>query len=149
MSQQVKSIDLGVEWDPNAPAAELISQDSGVARLTMAAHPNDPDQRHVVLSWEGVALAMMTEPNDEAIAGHPLYPLGLAQVRWAGVVTDSATVSDLKSCNQVHPRHAGSRYTDLVHFVLPLKECVVEVVARTITVARGDAPHHAQTAPPP
>jgi hypothetical protein len=143
MSQKVKSIDLGVEWDPNAPEAELIIQDSGVARLTMGAHPNDPDQRRVVLSWEGVALALMTEPNDEAIAGHPLYPLGLAQLRSAGVVTDSATVSDLKARNQVHPHHVGSRYTDLIHFVLPLKECVVEVVARTITVARGDAPHHA------
>jgi hypothetical protein len=38
-----------VRWEPNAPEACLVSDDQGRAALAQRAHPDDSDQRCVVL----------------------------------------------------------------------------------------------------
>jgi hypothetical protein len=42
----------------------------------------------------------------------------------------------LEKQNNVHSRHDPSRFKSLVHYVLPLKESVVEVVADSIALQR-------------
>jgi hypothetical protein len=140
VSPTVQSLDLGVRWEPNAPAAVLVAHDDGGARLELRAHRADPDQRSVVLTWRGCRSTRMEAPNDEAIGGHPLFRVGLGHVLWAGEVLDSPLVAELEERNRAHVRHDERRYATLRHWILPLKEVVVEVVAEQLAVARVEAP---------
>ena len=134
--EQVRPLDLGVEWEPNAPDAVLITRDLGPAVLALRAHFDDTDSRCVVLEWRGVRSARMDPPNDEAISGHRLYAKGLSQVLWAGRVYDSELIRGLEQQNRVHPRYNPASFANLNHDVVRLKECVVEVVAKQLTVRR-------------
>ena len=78
----------------------------------------------------------MGAPNDEALRGHRLYQRGLAELRWAGLVEDSERIARLEQANRAHPRHDPERFAQLRHYILPLKEGVVEVIAETISVQR-------------
>jgi hypothetical protein len=120
-----------VAWSPNAPEAVLVSGDLGRTVLALAPHPQDPDRRHVVLVWTGSMSASVSPPNDEAISSHRLYGSGLSDVPWIGVVENSELVASLAGSSAVGAERAH------VHHVLPLKECVVEVVAATVAVERG------------
>lgn len=106
--------------------------------MVLHAHPDDADQRHVVLRWGGCVAAVMQPPNDEALAGHPLYDKGLSAIDWAGEVIESEWIARLERQNRVHPNHDPSRYTHLRHFVLPLKEKTVEAVADTCKTVRSE-----------
>jgi hypothetical protein len=136
VAEHVETFDLGVTWDPNAPDAVLLTGDFGPTALALQAHPDDQDGRCVVLVWAACRLACMTPPNDEAISGHRLWEKGLRETRWAGVVHDSELIDGLERQNRVHPQHSASLFEGLTHYVLPLKECVVEVVAREVAVRR-------------
>ncbi len=136
MTEHVVAFDLGVKWNPNAPEAILLSDDYGRTALALNAHHDDPDNRCVVLLWSGVHSACMADPNDEAISGHRLYRSGLSDVLWAGVVRDSAAVDALEAQNRVHPSQDAPRFEKLMHHVVLLKECVVEVIAERVTVHR-------------
>jgi hypothetical protein len=52
------------------------------------------------------------------------------------IVEQSKWIRDLERRNRVHPRHDAARYVRLTHFILPLKECTVEVVAEKVSVLR-------------
>jgi len=136
MAERVVESGIRTEWEPNAPDAVLISDDSGRTALAVRAHPDDPDKQNVVLLWRGVEFAALGAPNDEAIAGHPLWPAGLGEVRWLGLVERSARVRALAAQNSVHPSHDRRRYDLLDHYIAPLKECVVEVVAKSMETQR-------------
>jgi hypothetical protein len=137
VAEHVEDVDLGVKWEPDAPAAQLTAGYDGETRLRLRAHPDDPDQRRVDLVWNGCLVARMEPPNDEAISGHRLYEAGLREVQWIGEVHGSDLISDLERRNRVHPHHSAERYTELRHWVAPLKECTVEVVARSLHIKRG------------
>lgn len=130
------NVDLGVTWDPNAPNAVLTASDMGHTLLTLRPHPDDSDRRSVVLEWSGSRLSCMSDPNDEAISGHRLFSKGLGDVLWAGLVEHSSLTMDLERQNSVHPLHDPSRFARLSHYVVLLKECVVEVVAADVLVRR-------------
>jgi hypothetical protein len=76
----------------------------------------------------------MGAPNDEARHGHRLRDL--AYIRWIGEVLDSALIAELEVANRVHRGHDPRRYESLRHWVVPLKECTVEVVAQALEVQR-------------
>ena len=136
MAEHVRQLDLGVSWDPNAPDAVLMSDDRGRTSLAVRASVEDADRRSVVLVWTGVLFSSLGAPNDEAIAGHRLYDKGIREVLWAGGVEQSELVKSLEQQNRVHARHVPTRYDDLEHHVVLLKEGVVEVVARALTIER-------------
>ena len=137
MGEHVAAIDLGVKWEPNAPSALLTTTDGGEARLRLRAHPDDHDQHPVELVWDRCLAARMEPPNDEAVSGHRLYDVGLREVLWLGEVYESGLIAELERTNRVHARHSAERYIPLRHWVVPLKECTVEVVARSPRVERG------------
>ena len=137
MAEHVAAVDLGIECEPNAPAARLTATDAGETRLTLRAHPDDDDQRPVDLVWSGCLVARMEPPNDEAISGHRLYDVGLRDVQWLGEVHESDLVADLERRDRVHIHHSARSYTELRHWVVLLKECTVEVVAHSLRVERG------------
>ena len=136
MSEHVDALDLGVKWKPNAPSAILLSDDHGITALALDGHPDNPDQRCVVLVWSGTRSACLADPNDEAISRHRLFSHGLNRVMWAGAVRDSVAIRALKVQNRVHPHHDSSHFERLTHYIVLLKECVVEVVAEEISVHR-------------
>ena len=76
----------------------------------------------------------MGPPNDEARSGHRLYRRGLAELLWAGQVEHSEWIADLERQNRVHKFHDSVRFALLTHFILPLKDSVVEVAAEDAAV---------------
>jgi hypothetical protein len=135
--ERVRSVKLPVEWCPGAPEAILVAADLGAgAVLALEPHPDDPDQRCVVLSWPSAQAASMEPPNAEALAGHRLYNRGLKKIDWCGEVMNSAWIADLIRRNEVHDRHDPALFAGLRHYIVPLKESVVEVVATSIGVHR-------------
>jgi len=136
MGERVVESGIRIQWEPNAPSAVMVSNDSGRTALALRAHRDDPDQRNLVLVWRRVEFAALSAPNDEAISGHPLWSSGLSDVRWLGLVERSARVRALAAQNSVHPSHDQRRYDSLDHYIVPLKECVVEVVASSFETQR-------------
>jgi hypothetical protein len=137
------TLDIGFGWEPNAPGAVLVSDDFGRAALAQKAHPDDPDQRCVVLRWDMVILAQLAPPNDEGRHEHRLYDVGLRDLLWLGVVQEGKLVEQR---NSSWPQ-AGDRRGVPMHYVVVSKECVVEVVAMDVEVFRVDGtPRQAATA---
>lgn len=123
---------VDVAWEPNAPDAVLISDDYGRGTLALWAHPTDADQRTVVLRFDLVVYSVMTPHNDEALQHHPLYDQGLKGLLWLGVVRDSSLVARLRPLwSPVAELHLQP-----MHFIAPLKECLVEVVAADVDAFR-------------
>lgn len=121
-----------VTWEPNAPEAVLLSDDMGRGAWGQRAHPDDPDRRCVVLRWDGVIYALTGPPNDEGRNQHRLYAAGLGDI-WLGVVRESTLVTALRPFwSRVGPEHQIMP----VHYVVPSKECVVEVLAENVDVFR-------------
>jgi hypothetical protein len=151
MAEAVVAVDSSVRWEPNAPNAVLLADDSARAVLALDAHRDDSDTRAVVLIWEGVRHSSMGSPSDEAVSGHRLYEKGLRDLTWLGLVQESELIASLERINSVHPMHKPERYADLIHHILPLKEATVEVVAATLRIVRvaGSTIHAAAAAAEP
>jgi hypothetical protein len=60
-------------------------------------------------------------------------------VLWFGEVLQSEWISTLERQNRVHQQHDPDRFARLTHFILPLKECTVEVVAASWEISRSGA----------
>jgi hypothetical protein len=76
----------------------------------------------------------MGPPGDEARSGHRLFRRGLAELMWSGVVEDSEWIIELEHRDRVHPDHA--RFSILTHFIVPLKDETVEVMAEAVEMLR-------------
>jgi hypothetical protein len=139
MTERVEPLDLGVEWDPNNPSAVFMSDDAGHGLLALRPHLRDTDQRSVVLQWEGVLYAQVGGPNDEALHEHPLHAKGLADLMWAGVVTESALAASLRGMwSETVWSAEGFVPRQVVHFVILTKEELVEVLASKVEVTRKE-----------
>lgn len=120
----------GVTWEPNGPSAVLVQNDRAVACLALDPHRHDPDERTVVLVWQGCSFVAMGDPNDEGRHAHRLYGAGLDGLLWAGEVVNSSWIHERPTRGQ----------PSLRHFVVPTKEALVEVMAATVGVVRTVGP---------
>lgn len=98
------------------------------ARLRLGPHPDDSDQRAVILAFAGVCHASMGFPNDEGRPHHRLWRHGLCDIYWIGKVEGSRLI---KAVN-----HASARPSSLTHWVILHKEDTVEVVAKSLEITR-------------
>lgn len=98
------------------------------ARLKLGPHPDDTNQRAVILEFGGVRHAAIGFPNDEGRPHHRLWQRGLSNVHWIGVVEGSELVEAVIQ-SSAHPSR-------LTHWVILLKEETVEVVGETLEVKR-------------
>ncbi|MFW6599744.1 hypothetical protein ACQBAU_10085 [Propionibacteriaceae bacterium Y2011] len=134
MKERVEAHDLPIgeplRWEPNAPDAFLVTDDMWRAALAQRAHPDDPDQRCVVLRWDVASCTLMSPPNDEARFHHRLYEAGLKDVDWLGVVRNSSLVLSLRPMVSSHFVFVP------LHYIVVSKECVVEVLAQDVDVFR-------------
>ncbi|HEY9471823.1 MAG TPA: hypothetical protein VIQ76_19620 [Propionibacteriaceae bacterium] len=129
MTMRVVPVADGLIWDPNDPQAALLSLDNGPAVLGLKAHFDDPDQRTVVLRWDWAVACSMLGFNDEGRWAHRLYSVGLDRLLWLGVVEGTDW-----------PTPPVAYKTVMRHYIAPLKECVVEVLAPDIVFERSDRP---------
>jgi len=138
MAERVEAYSWGtpVTWEPNAPAAVLVSDDHGRGALAQRAHPSDPDQRCVVLRFDQVIYAQLTSINDEARGQHRLYDAGLKELLWLGIVRGSGLASELRPVWTP----VGEFRIQPLHYVIASKECVVEVIAASVDVLRVNGP---------
>ncbi len=102
----------------------------------MRAHRDDADQRNVVLVWRRVEFAALSAPMTRQSAVTRFGAPGLGDVRGLGLVERSALVRALAAQNSVHPSHDQRRHDSLDHYIVPLKECVAEVVAGSVETQR-------------
>ena len=109
-----------VRWDAVAPRAEVAGPVEGRAALAVAPHPDDPDQRCVVLLWTGARSVTTSDPH-APLSRHRLYEHGLRDVAWVGVVRNSESLQDAP---------------DEIHHLVLLDDRTVEVVAELLTVHR-------------
>ncbi len=131
MTMQVVPAMPGLMWEANDERAVLVSTiATGKVALALRAHMDDPDQRSVVLAWADSVASAWSAINDEGRFAHWLYSLGLDKLLWLGVVQGSDW--------QVGGRIPGPE--PLQHFIIGLKDGVVEVLATDVVVLRSDQP---------
>jgi hypothetical protein len=87
----------------------MVSDDIGRTSLAIRTHPDDADQRNIVLLWTGVEPASLGEPNDEAISGHRLWQAGLSDLLWLGLAEGSDLLAHLRKQNSVHRSYDARR----------------------------------------
>lgn len=94
-------INCGFVPTVNYPRPVLV-HDAGTALLyfTAAARSPDAGEQRVVAVCELCLCSKLGHPNDEALAGHALYPYGL-ETYGIFEVRPSPWMDDVKACNRV------------------------------------------------
>ena len=130
MTMQVVPVLPGLMWEPSVDQAVQVSTIAvGKVALALNPHADDPDQRSVVLVWAHAVASIWLAINDEGRFAHRLYSCGLDKLLWLGVVQGS----DWEVGGIAHAKPSQ-------HFVVPLKEGVVEVLATEVVVLRDERP---------
>jgi hypothetical protein len=116
--------------DAGAPMPAVCSDETGLTCAYIIGATHAESGSTAVLHFEGVLYYAMGYPNDEALAGHPLYNNGLESYEFQ-LVENSPLIADLDRRNQVHERHvAGSYLKRFRHWVITFHDETLEVVAR-------------------
>jgi hypothetical protein len=67
-------------------------------------------------------------PNEEALAGHPLYGKGL-EFRGVHKVENSSWINSLEQQNSVHPKHERGAFLEgTVHYIFTFQDSTLECV---------------------
>jgi hypothetical protein len=85
VAEYVVPLDVMVRWDAIAPRAGIAGPVDGRAAVALAPHPDDADQRTVVLRWTGARSVVTSDPHTP-LSRHRLYEHGLRDIAWVGVV---------------------------------------------------------------
>lgn len=70
-------------------------------------------------------------PNDEALAGHPLYRRGLKGHLFCEVI-HSSWIRALERMNRVHPNHSPGMFARDRHYIFSFKDSLFECVAHDV-----------------
>jgi hypothetical protein len=139
-------IDIGPRWDTGAPLPHLVTNRSRAFVICRADQPDpdwdgtyvtvvSPSDAHeslfVVIEFTGCRDVRFGGPNDEALAGHPLYGRGL-QGYQAHEVVNSRWIEHVITVNSVHPQHSTALFDGLRHFVLLFHDETLEALATGI-----------------
>lgn len=116
------------DWpQPNAgaPMPVTIADDSS---LFVRYHTNTG--KVAVIHFPLCTIVTFGSPNDEALAGHPLYGRGL-QFYSVHQVENSSWIALLEQRNRVHPRHDRGRFLeDRKRFVFTFHDSTLECVVK-------------------
>jgi hypothetical protein len=121
--------------DAGAPSP-IVWADEHTVRLSYSAAGGSED-RPTIVEFAGVYCFTFGSPNDESLAGHPLYPAGL---RPYGVfeIEHSAWWRRAERINSVHPRHDVARFGEYRHLVWTFHDSTFECLARAFVVRSKD-----------
>ena len=144
--QRAERVDLGVSIDVGAPLPHLLADGQRAAVVFHAGLTPDAgwDGSTVTvvdpaaevernLGWvifDGVYHVSLGPPNEEALAGHPLYGAGLEYMS-AHEVRNSALVAEYERRNRVHPHHKPERFDSLTHVIITFHDETLESLCRS------------------
>lgn len=118
-------------WDAGAPAPVLMASE-GRTLFAFDARLADEYYRRVA-EFVGCTSVRFGFPNDEALAGHPLYGNGLSFYA-AHEVIDSRWLEELRAVERHHPEAAPMPFADARHYLLTFHDSTLEAIARDIRV---------------
>jgi hypothetical protein len=114
------------DWPQPAgvPEPRLRADDTSVSLLYRSA-----GNAFVVVRFPLCHYLTFGAPNDEALAGHPLFGRGLQHYSVHEVLA-SSLIRELERRNSVHPRHDPEWYLrGMRHYVFTFQDCTLECVA--------------------
>lgn len=103
-----------------------------------SVRPTDEGNQTAILIVELCKAFQFGPPNDEAIAGHRLYPMGLKPYS-AFEVLNSSWIDGLEKANRVHSGHRPEWFASYRHFIFTFHDSTLEFVAENFstTLRRG------------
>ncbi len=146
---RVRELTTVPQSDTGAPLPAVVADESNLSLIYVISEP-DPDWDGTYVNvlgadTEGLPLAVLNfervynhrfgPPNDEAIAGHPLYERGL-QAYGAYTVEASSWIRECEEMNAVHERHQPGFLADYQHFILTFHDSVFECIAHSVRSTR-------------
>ncbi len=149
-------IQLGAPIDAGAPLPHLISGAMSAALVfhcglddpnwdgtyTNVIDPSGQVERDLaIVVFERTVATLLGPPNDEAIAGHPLWGAGL-EPYVAHVVHNSLWIAEYERRNRVHPHHSAERWNNLTHYIIPFHDETFEGIAQGHTAHRVRTDFH-------
>lgn len=109
--------------DPGAPCPSIVADDSSLLVKYFTA-----DDKTAVIYFPRCTLFTFGLPNDETIAGHPLYAHGLKPYA-IHVVQNSTWIDQIERRNAVHPRHDRDSFLeDLNHYIFTFHDSTLECI---------------------
>ncbi len=135
MTGAERVVDLNVDWTPDvgAPAPMLWQNEQRAVLIFEKAR----SETRVLVEFGGCLITQFGYPNDEALAEHPLYRLGLRQYRVFEVI-DSSWLDRLNAQNRI--AFPSGNLGLLRHFVITLHDSTFECLAKTIEAKDADGP---------
>lgn len=142
----LKELDLGLQMDIGAPCPVILSDEHKVI-LLFYLHSSDP-------KWDGISVHVRDSnddmgiaciqfnhykqvkygwPNDEVMAGHKYYKLGLLPYRMYEV-ENSDWFAELERGNSIHPYHDKARFMDGKHYIFYFHDSCFEIICKEISV---------------
>jgi hypothetical protein len=106
-----------------APVPEVFADDTSLSITYMTS-----SGRYAVVHFPLCSVFTFGAPNDEALAGHPLYGKGL---KFYSIhrVENSSWISELERRNSGHPSHDRERFLeDKMHYVFTFHDSTLECV---------------------
>jgi hypothetical protein len=134
MPRSEKVLDLNVEWAPDVGAPEPMlwqNDDRAVLIFTTRAGTG------LLVEFGGCLISQFGYPNDEALAGHPLYRMGLREYGFFEVA-DSSWLDRLNAQNRI--AFPSGSLGQLRHFVVTLHDSTFECLAQTLEAKDVDGP---------
>ena len=121
---------------PDAGAPEpVVEAHEHLVRL--AYFPSDgsisSDQQKAVVEFRGCKSFLFGMPNDETLDGHPLWERGLHFYQPARVL-ESSWVRQVERMASVHDQHSPSRFSELLHLIIPFHDSTFECLTDTFSV---------------
>ena len=109
--------------DAGAPMPEVFADDTSLSLTYLTAAG-----KYAAIHFPLSSIFTFGAPNDEVLAGHPLYGKGL-QFYSVHRVEDSSWLLELERRNSGHPRHDRSRFLeDKRHYIFTFHDSTLECV---------------------
>lgn len=127
MEQSLKKVSLPFEIEPGSPEPN-VSSDGHILKISVFV--NDVEVRRSIV-FKSLVQFTFGYPGDEALNGHRYYKLGLNE-GCLYEVEQSEVIDQIKEQNKVHSRHTDELFESDRHYILPLKDSTLEVIAEGI-----------------
>ncbi|MFT3988375.1 hypothetical protein [Aestuariivirga sp.] len=125
-----------------APQPRIVSNEHKLFLIYYTAEPIAPpallrrrskNSRVIaVVAFDHFLSFKFGSPNDEALAGHPLYSKGLS---FYGIfhVKNSTWIDEVKRINSVHPSFDARYYEQFQHFIFAFHDSTFECIAEDMS----------------
>ncbi|MBI1216746.1 MAG: hypothetical protein GC185_13130 [Alphaproteobacteria bacterium] len=122
--ETLEEIDALPQSSTGAPLPALICDEHNLFLLYL----DSAEEKTVIIKFQNFLIYKFGSPNDEALAGHPLYKAGLMPYG-AFKVQGASWIAELEKMNAVHPRHNKDRFNAYSHFIFTFHDSTFECIS--------------------